>query len=483
MQKRLATGIVGRVGWAGLEAIWSVLISLVALLGIARLIGVSEFGLGTLALGIVTIVFLVPDCLFQDAIVRSPQASRRHFDSAWTATLLLSLLAVLICMPLAAPLAAFLQEPRLSAVFLGFSIVLVLQTATVPLIAERRRELDFRLCAISRVSATSAGAFFGVGCALAGLGVWSMVAQQGVASVLSLMIMLIYAPLKPRFKLAIGDLKPLARFGSSIVLTELLVMLGPRVILIYVARIGDLPLVGYWGFANRMVDVFRSVFTTAAYQLALAHFAKIQEQPRLLGQVVRGANVCLSTIAFPGLILILVVGPDIIEFLLGGAWLPGAPAAQILAVGVMIRLRRLMDQVALNALGHSEVALWAHLLETAVTIAALFLLAPRTLVWIALLKAIEPIIGYLVIAVRSVEMTGRSAARECFDLLLDLILVAVISMMIWYLHLFFIDESLLLVLVASAIVAIIAAAFMMMVLRPAAALEAWSVLRARSDAF
>jgi O-antigen/teichoic acid export membrane protein len=481
MQKHLAAGIVGRVGWAGLEAIVSALVSLAALLGIARLIGASEFGLGALALGVVWIVFVVPQCLFQDALVRNPQASRRHFDSAWTATLLLSLLAVLICIALTAPLAAFFREPRFSAVFLSFSIALIPHAVTAPLIAERRREMDFRLVAIDRVIATSVGTAVGAGCALAGLGVWSLVAQQGVSGVLGLMIMLIYSPLKPRFKLAIRDLKPMVRFGSSIVGTQFLVDLGPGLFMIYIGRIGDLTLAGYWGLANRIVEVFRVIFTQAAYQLALAHFARIQEQPSLLGRVVRGANVCLSIIALPGLILIIVIGPDIIKFLLGEAWLPAAPAAQILAVGVMIRLRRLMDQVALNALGNSEVALWAHLLEAAVSTAALFLLAPKALAWIALLKAIQPIIGYLVIAVRSIEMTGRSAARECWDLSLDLILVAVISLIIWYLHLFLIDESLLLVLVASPVVAIIAAAFMMMVLRPAAALDAWSVLRPRSD--
>ena len=71
---------------------------------------------------------------------------------------------------LAAPLAAFFREPRFSAVFLSFSIALIPEAATAPLIAERRRALDFRLAAIRRMAARGIGVAVGVGCALAGLG-------------------------------------------------------------------------------------------------------------------------------------------------------------------------------------------------------------------------------------------------------------------------------------------------------------------------
>ena len=83
------------VSWAGLEAVSSVLVSFVAMLGIARLIGASEFGLGALAIGITQILGVVLGSLFHDALVRNPDLTRRHFDSAWTATLILSGLAVL----------------------------------------------------------------------------------------------------------------------------------------------------------------------------------------------------------------------------------------------------------------------------------------------------------------------------------------------------------------------------------------------------
>ena len=305
-----------------------------------------------------------------------------------------------------------------------------------------------------------------------------MVAQELAIGVLSLMIMLIYSPVKPGLKFAFADLKPMLRFSSSIVMTQFVIQLGSRLFLIYIGRVGDLTLAGYWSLANRLVDVLWRILNQALYQFALAHFARIQEQRSLLGHVVRNANMWLATIVFPGLVLIAVIGPALVEFLLGEAWRPAGPAVQILAIGVIIRLRRLMDHVALNALGNSEIALWAHLLETVVIIGALFLLSPKTLFWIAVLKALQPTIGYWLIAVRAVAMTERSAARELLDLFLDVVHVAVIGVVLWCLHLFFADESLVLVLVASPIVAMITAVFMVMIFRRAAALEAWSMVRA-----
>ena len=89
-------------------------------------------------------------------------------------------------------------------------------------------------------------------------------------------------------------------------------------------------------------------------------------------------NHWLVPTIFPSLILVAIFGTDIIGFLLGDEWLPAGIAAQILAIGAIIQLRRLMDHVGLNALGHSSIALQAYLLEACLTTAALFLFMPSS---------------------------------------------------------------------------------------------------------
>lgn len=422
------------VGWAGIEVVLSVLISLLALMGIARLIGATEFGLGVLALGITQILGVVLGSLFHDALVRHPDLTKRQFDAAWTATLLLSIVAFIICLIIAEPLADYFREARFVPVFLALALVLVPESLLAPLIAERRRDLDFRLVTVQFLIARCAGALCGLVCAAFGLGVWSMVCQQWIMAIVGLIILLARSPYRPSFSGAFADLAPMLRFTSSIIATQFVIQFAQRLLLIYIARIGDLTLAGYWGLADRLIDAVQRSITNALYHVSLSHFSKVQHDHQRLGQFVRQANIWFASIVFPGLVLIAITGPEIIEFLLGDGWGPAGPAVQILALGVMVQLRRLMDHVALNALGQSHVALLAYGAEASLALLALLIFGPVSLVAIAAIRAMQPIAGNVIIMAEAIRRTDRHMAVELLDIGRDLLFVGLITGAIWWLH-------------------------------------------------
>lgn len=469
------------VSWAGFEAVSSVLVSFVAMLGIARLIGASEFGLGALAIGITQILSVVIGSLFHDALVRNPGLVKRHFDSAWTATLLLSVVALLICILLAEPLAAFFHEPRFAIVFSVMAMTLIPDGATATLTAERRRELDFRLVTMQFVIARVVGALAGVACAAGGLGVWSMIVQQWLTALLGFLILMVKGPYRPKIALAAADLLPMIRFTSSIIATQFVIQIAQRLMLIYVARIGDLTLAGYWGLADRLIDALQRTITNALYHVSLSHFSKVQDDPARLGELVRQANAWLSSLVFPGLILIAVTGPQIIDVLMSDEWAPAGLAVQVLAIGVIIQLRRLMDHVALNALGRSEVAFMAYGIEAALALLALFVFGPTTLVGIAVIRAVQPLAGSGLIALQSIRRTDRRPMTEALEVGRDILLIVLVGAAVWWLRRY-VGEAIgpLPLLIACTAAAVAAALAAIAVIRPSLMASAWSLLRTRA---
>lgn len=157
--------------WSGAEVASSILVSLLALLGIARLIGATEFGLGALALGIVQIFSVVLGSLFHDALVQTSDADARHFNAAWTASWMLGLTVFCLCLALAESLAIFFEQPRFTTVFMALAPMLAVAGAVSILMAERRRQMDFRTVALQHLSSRAAGALIGVAMAWSGAGV------------------------------------------------------------------------------------------------------------------------------------------------------------------------------------------------------------------------------------------------------------------------------------------------------------------------
>ena len=422
------------VGWAGIEAVSSVLVSVVALLGIARLIGPTEFGLGALGLGTVQILTVVIGSLFHDALVRDPDVDERHVNAAWTVSLSLALLAFLLSAVAAAPLADYYAAAELEPVFIAFAFTLIPDAVVAPLIAERRRALDFRLVTVQYLVARALGAFLGVAMAFVGYGVWSMVAQQLVTSLAGLMIMVWWTPFRLRPSFDLGLLKPLLAFTSSIIATQFVIQLAQRLLLFYVGRVSGVTAAGYWGLADRIIDTLQRTITNALYHVSLSHFAKVQDRPASLGDVVREANSWMVPLVFPGLLAIAIFGTDAIRLILGDAWLPAGAATQILALGAVVQLRRLMDHVALNALGHSGIAFRAYLLEACLVIIALLLLNPVSLAVVAAFRAFQPVLGYCLIAYKAVVMTVRSWWGELQALALDLLIISAAAGAAWAVH-------------------------------------------------
>ena len=153
-------------------------LAFVSLAVLARLLTPTEFGLAALALGIVQMLDIATARLFGDAIVQRPDLERRHVASAFWVTLVLGATFSAICWLGGESLASVLDEPRLAAVLGWMSVGLVFSGADAILTAQRRRELDFRVLALRSLVSRVGAASVGIGAALLGYGVWSLVAQQ-----------------------------------------------------------------------------------------------------------------------------------------------------------------------------------------------------------------------------------------------------------------------------------------------------------------
>ena len=164
--------------WSGIETFGTLAIGFASVIVIARLIGPDAFGLAAIGLGLVYVLMVFVSSLVHDGLVRSPDFSELQLDSAFTFSLVAGVLGMIALGLLALPLARLLEEPNLAIVLLAFLPMLLFGSLTAPLIAECRRALDFRTIGRHQLFSRTTGLALGIAVALAGGGVWSVVAQQ-----------------------------------------------------------------------------------------------------------------------------------------------------------------------------------------------------------------------------------------------------------------------------------------------------------------
>ena len=145
---------------------------------LARILGPVAFGLVAIAMLYLAFVQIFINQGFGTAIIQRKDLDPEHLDSAFWVTISGASVLCLATIALAGPLATMLGDARVAPVLRWLSALLVLiALGTIPT-AMLTRDLAFRTLSLRTLGGVIAGGVVGLGMALSGYGVWSLVAQQ-----------------------------------------------------------------------------------------------------------------------------------------------------------------------------------------------------------------------------------------------------------------------------------------------------------------
>ncbi|CCG40564.1 oligosaccharide flippase family protein [Magnetospirillum molischianum] len=177
------------------------LIGLVNILILARLLQPADFGVSVMAWLVVEFLIVLSDANVDIALLRSPKASRAHYDTAWTITVVAGVLTTLALVAIAPIAALYYNDERVTEVIWIVSLRALIMGFENIGVVRFRAELDFarefRYWMWRRLL------MFGVGLALAvALGDYRALALAAPASaIITVGVSFVMSSYRPRFTL------------------------------------------------------------------------------------------------------------------------------------------------------------------------------------------------------------------------------------------------------------------------------------------
>lgn len=398
--------------WTLLESVGLSGLSFVALVFFSRYLSAAEFGIAAVAIAIVQLLTVPVEVLFHDALIRTGEATPRHVNSAFTASFLLGGLLCAACWLLADGFAGLLGQPQVGPVLRWMSLSLLASGCGSALVAMQRRQMQFRTLALRSMIGRVGSAILGIGLAVAGAGVWSLVAQQVCMVLLATLALWALAPERPRFQWSAPELGEMTRFGVVAAAFSLLALSSQRIFMIAVAAFLGSPAAGILSLAFRAVDMLRDIVGGAIAQLALPIFARLNGDRAAIRRSFAAAVRLTTGVMYPLFAGLAVCAPEVVELVFGPRWLAAAPFVALLAVLTFPFFPRLFSVPIYNAAGHPALPSVALLPQIAFLVAAMLLIGRFSLAAAAAVWAARLVLGLAIDLWLLRRVTGIGAARQ-----------------------------------------------------------------------
>ncbi|MEA5465668.1 MOP flippase family protein [Leptothoe sp. PORK10 BA2] len=317
--------------WSALEKWGAQLVSITIFLLLARLLGAEAFGLVALANVFMYFMQIFLDQGFAQAIIQKDELEPEHLDTAFWTSVLMGLVFLLAVFSGAGVVANFYSEPELAPIIRWMSISFLFAGLSSVQSAILQRNMQFKIFAARSLVATVACGIAGLGSALMGLGIWSLVIKEIVFGFTGAVMLWSSSAWRPRLRFSPKHFKELFSYGINIIGLNFLSFFNLRSDDMLIGYFLGPVALGYYSVAYRLLLIMIKLLTTVTTQVALPTFSRMQEDPERMRKTFYKVTQYTSLVSFPAFIGMAILAPELIQALFGAEWMPSVPVMRILA--------------------------------------------------------------------------------------------------------------------------------------------------------
>lgn len=389
--------------WTVVQAIGGRALSFLVFVVLARLLSPADFGLIAMAGVFIALLEVFVQQGFSLVIMQRENLEPEHEWTAFWTNLALSAVLGGALWAGAGWVANLYDAPELAPVVRWLAGILPLRAmSTVPAGLLQRR-FQFKALAVRSIFGALAGGIAGVAAALAGWGVYALVAQQLVGSLADVVLLWAATRWWPRLVFSIRHLRDLFGFGMHLVGASLLGFLNRRSDDFIIAMVlGEIAL-GYYAVAYRVLQVLTQVLAKPGTMVATAAFSRLQRDPDRMCEAFYRSTQAASVISLPIFIGVSVLAPQALVLIFGEKFAQSGDVLRVLSLVGVVHSVSYYNFAVYIGIGRPDLRLKLLVLRTIPTILA-FIVVVR---WGILAVAAAYVVGaYLLMSLDLIALRG-----------------------------------------------------------------------------
>lgn len=319
--------------------LWSVLqrwgqsaLGFIVFVILARLLTPEAFGLVAMAMVVIAFFRVFVDQGFEVAVVqRKTDPDPAYLDTAFWFNIGIGVLFMAVGMLGSGLVARVYGEAQLEAIIQVLSLGFVFVALTSVQQGLLRRRLMFKQLTLRSLIGDACGGIVGIGMAVAGFGVWSLVGQTLTTSFMAPILLWSLSDWRPGLRFSMRALRDLLHFSTPVLGTNLITVFSRHSDRALVGYFLGSELLGFYYFGRRFISVVSGMFSGVITRVGLPIFSKMQDDVKRARHNLYEVVKYSSIISFPIFLGVALLAPDAIPVIFGAKWIPSVEVVQFLA--------------------------------------------------------------------------------------------------------------------------------------------------------
>ena len=322
---------------------------------VLRLLTPGDYGLFAMTQVVIGLATLMNGYSFASSLVQAQELDEVRAGQVFGILILMNG-SIALAQFLVAPFAAdYFHQPQLVAILRVQSLLHLTTPFIIMPQALLSRRIDFRTQGRANLIAALAGAVTAPICALAGLGVWTLVlAPLAMFGTRALMFGLLGRWwIRPRFALAGAG--AMFGFGGTVLISDILWFVQNQADVFIAGRRFDAHMLGLYSEGLFLTQILVNKFVPSLNEVAFPAYARMQADRGAVAWSFAKALSIIMLVAMPFYVGLAATAGPLVLTVMGPKWAEAIPLVQLLAFAMPFVTLHVLYPPATNALGKPRI--------------------------------------------------------------------------------------------------------------------------------
>lgn len=423
--------VVSNMFWRFAERCGAQGVNFIVSIVLARLVSPADYGSISLVTVFIAIMQVFVDSGLGNSLIQKKNADDLDFSTVFFVNLGMCVDLYIITFILAPAVANFYGDNVLTSVIRVLGLTILISGIKNIQQAYVSRNMLFKRFFFSTLGGTLFSAAVGIVMAYLDFGIWALVCQQLLNTLIDTMILWITVRWRPRMQFSIDRLKGLFSFGWKLLISSLLETVYNNLRSLIIGKFYSTSDLAYYNKGNQFPVLMVSNVNAAIDSVLLPSMSSAQDEKDRLKSMIRRSIKISSYIIWPMMIGLAVSAKPLILFLLTDKWSSCIPFLQIFCINYAFWPIHTANLNAIKAVGRSDIFLRAEILKKIIGIISILISIRFGVFAIAIAFTITSPISAMINAAPNKKLFGYSIREQMSDLLPAIICSAVMGISIW----------------------------------------------------